>query len=112
MNGTWRTISKRPDPAFGGRPLCRSAENGWKWWTRLDLNQRPTDYESAALTSLSYGCERLASDIMTHLGMADAIPFSSRSRPSQDTIDTKKRSQNRRGPQPDTNGHHCSCQIC
>ena len=25
------------------------------WWIRLDLNQRPRDYESPALTGLSYG---------------------------------------------------------
>ncbi len=24
-------------------------------WAQLDLNQQPTDYESAALTKLSYG---------------------------------------------------------
>ncbi len=25
------------------------------WWARQDLNLQPTDYESAALTGLSYG---------------------------------------------------------
>jgi hypothetical protein len=25
------------------------------WWARQDLNLQPTDYESAALTRLSYG---------------------------------------------------------
>ena len=28
------------------------------WWARGDLNARPTDYESGALTELSYGPTR------------------------------------------------------
>ena len=28
------------------------------WWARQDLNLQPTDYESAALTRLSYGPAR------------------------------------------------------
>jgi hypothetical protein len=29
------------------------------WWARPDLNQRPPDYESGALTKLSYGPTKL-----------------------------------------------------
>src|SRR5690348_5537891 len=31
--------------------LCFGSEKG-RWWALLDLNQRPTDYESAALTAV------------------------------------------------------------
>ena len=34
------------DPGFRGRALPRNI-----WWRRLDSNQRPTDYETVALTT-------------------------------------------------------------
>ncbi len=43
------TTTTRP-PVYGS-PSGKPMENKEKWWALQDLNLRPTDYESAALTS-------------------------------------------------------------
>jgi hypothetical protein len=49
----------RPERGTGGTPDTRNHADSARWcgsiWARLDSNQGPTDYESAALTRLSYG---------------------------------------------------------
>jgi hypothetical protein len=53
------------------------AEQGFRLWARQDLNLQPTDYESAALTRLSYGPRRV--DSTTNLTNAGtALPSHSR----------------------------------
>ncbi len=52
------------EPASHRPPTTEAKTVPEQWWARQDLNLQPTDYESAALTRLSYGPRVLKSTSM------------------------------------------------